>query len=137
MTEADGRVEERVADWIAAWNQDDEIERLRLLRRCWTENGRLTTPLVDVTGVERIAEHVSDLKELHPGYEVRRTSEIQRQFDQIRFTWQLANADNDVALGAMDVVQIDTQCRFVRLIGFSDTLVPFPRNAVEPDAVEE
>jgi hypothetical protein len=121
--------EDRVAAWMAAWNADDEDERRRLISVAFTEHGRYVAPLVDVAGVENIAAALGDIMALHPGYRVRRSSEIQRHFDHIRFNWQLLNAENSCFLSGTDIAQIDGDCRFLRLAGFAGDLEEYSLEA--------
>jgi hypothetical protein len=126
MDEADANLEDRVAAWMAAWNEERETERRRLIRFAWLEDGRYVDPFVDVTGADQIAATLDELMTLFPGHRVQRTSGIERHFDQIRFTWELLSPGHEVVSDGVDIAQVDTDCRFMHLTGFAGALVPVP-----------
>ncbi len=126
MEGTDANLKERVAAWMAAWNQGEETERRRLIQFAWVEDGRYVDPFVDVTGTEQIAATLGELMALFPGHKVQRTSGIERHFDQIRFAWELIGPENDVVSDGVDIARVDTDCRFIHLTGFAGTIVPVP-----------
>jgi hypothetical protein len=126
MEGTDANLEDRVAAWMAAWNESEETERRRLIQFAWVEDGRYVDPFVDVTGTEHIAAALADLMALFPGHRVQRTSGIERHFDQIRFTWELLGPESDVVSDGVDIARVDTDCRIMHLTGFAGALVPVP-----------
>jgi hypothetical protein len=126
MEAKDAALEDRVAAWMAAWNQGDGTERRQLIQFAWVEDGRYVDPFVDVTGTEQIAATLGELMALFPGHRVRRTSGIERHFDQVRFSWELVNTENEVVSDGVDIARIDADCRFIHLTGFAGALVPVP-----------
>jgi hypothetical protein len=123
MFKTDGALEVIVDDWMATFSQHDEVERRRLLEHCWVEDGRFVASLVDVIGIEQIAKSIGEVMALLPDHHARRSSKVQRHFDQVRFSWEMVNKHDEVILYGLDVAQIDKHGRFMHLTGFAGPLV--------------
>ena len=129
MAPSDGSVQGKVGAWMAAWNEEDAVERRRLLTVAWTGNGRYVDPFVDVAGPDAIATALGQFRVLFPGHSLRRSSGIERHFDQIRFTWELVSPEGTVVSDGVDLAQLDADDRFIHLTGFAGAQVPVPLEA--------
>jgi hypothetical protein len=51
-------LDQRVAGWLAAWNEPDPARRAALLGGCLAEGGRFRDPTAAVDGAGQLAEHI-------------------------------------------------------------------------------
>jgi hypothetical protein len=58
---------ERVADWLAAWNEPDATRRAGLLGRCLADGGRFRDPTAAVDGARPLADHIGTVQRLAGG----------------------------------------------------------------------
>jgi uncharacterized protein YndB with AHSA1/START domain len=58
---------ERVADWLAAWNEPDPDRRADLLSRCLAAGGRFRDPTAAVDGAGPLADHIGMVQRMAGG----------------------------------------------------------------------
>ncbi|MEU1106196.1 nuclear transport factor 2 family protein [Streptomyces tibetensis] len=117
------RHEDAVARYFEAWNADNASARAKAVAAAWTEDGRYTDPLADVSGHEGIAAVIAAAREQFPGFEFRLTGGVDGHHDIARFSWELVStADGSTPVAGSDVITLDGQGRIRAVLGFLDRL---------------
>ncbi|GAA2321959.1 nuclear transport factor 2 family protein [Streptomyces hawaiiensis] len=115
------RHEDAVARYFEAWNADDAASRAKAVAAAWTEDGRYTDPLADVSGHEGIAAVIAAAREQFPGFEFRLDGGVDGHHDIARFSWELVStADGSAPVAGSDVITLDGQGRIRAVLGFLD-----------------
>ncbi|MER7481467.1 nuclear transport factor 2 family protein [Streptomyces sp. NPDC126510] len=121
MSETAHRHEDAVARYFEAWNADDPAARAKAVAAAWTEDGRYTDPLADVSGHEGITAVIAAAREQFPGFEFRLTGGVDGHHDIARFSWELVSAaDGSAPVAGSDVITLDGQGRIRTVLGFLD-----------------
>jgi SnoaL-like domain len=107
-----------VEEYFAMWNADDPDERLDHARRAFTADARYVDPVADVSGPEGAAAMVGGLRATHPGYAVRRASDLDGHHDVVRFGWEILDGDGELYLSGIDVCSLAVDGRIRLLAGF-------------------
>ncbi|PPS68023.1 MULTISPECIES: nuclear transport factor 2 family protein [Streptomyces] len=117
------RHEDAVARYFEAWNADNGSARAKAVAAAWTEDGRYTDPLADVSGHEGIAAVIAAAREQFPGFEFRLTGGVDGHHDIARFSWELVSTvDGSAPVAGSDVITLDGQGRIRAVLGFLDRL---------------
>ncbi|MEU1319729.1 nuclear transport factor 2 family protein [Streptomyces tibetensis] len=117
------RHEDAVARYFEAWNADNASARAKAVAAAWTEDGRYTDPLADVSGHDGIAAVIAAAREQFPGFEFRLTGGVDGHHDIARFSWELVStADGSAPVAGSDVITLDGQGRIRAVLGFLDRL---------------
>jgi hypothetical protein len=117
-------VDEILADYFAAWNEADDAERSRLLRRSITDDAQLVDSTGDWRGVGGFAERISRYHTLAPGTRVVPASGVDA-FDQVvRYAWKIVDPQGHDLLEGLDVVERAEDGRFRRILMFHGPLPP-------------
>ncbi|MFB6846787.1 nuclear transport factor 2 family protein [Streptomyces sp. NPDC056373] len=115
------RHEDAVARYFEAWNADDAAARATAVAAAWTEDGRYTDPLADVSGHDGIAAVIAAAREQFAGFEFRLTGGVDGHHDIARFSWELVSAaDGSAPVAGSDVIILDGQGRIRAVLGFLD-----------------
>ena len=104
--------------YLSAWNERDPQRRAELIRRAWSEQGRLIDPPLAAEGHEAISDMASAMHEHYAGHGFRRASDVDAHHDQLRFAWELVGPDGTVALRGLDVGELAADGRLLRMTGF-------------------
>jgi hypothetical protein len=67
-----------VLDYVAAWNEPDAATRLKILERCWADDGAYVDPNVELKG--------------RPGARLEMMSGVELHHHVVRFLWRLVRA---------------------------------------------
>jgi hypothetical protein len=92
-----------VDDYLAMWNEADPERRAAHIERAWAGDGRYVDPLLEAQGPAALSDMVAAVQAQYPGHRFRRVSGIDAHHDQLRFAWQLVDADGAVAAAGIDV----------------------------------
>jgi len=103
--------------YLAAWNERDPQRRADLIRRAWSEQGRLVDPPMAAEGHEAISDMAGAMHEHYAGH-FRRASDVDAHHDQLRFAWELVGPDDAVLLTGLDVGALATDGRLLHITGF-------------------
>jgi hypothetical protein len=121
MSAPDRRYEDTVARYFEAWNAGDSATRAKAVAAAWTEEGRYTDPLADVSGHDAIAGLITAAREQFPGFAFRLTGGVDGHHDTARFSWELVSeTDGSAPVAGSDVVTLDEQGRIRAVLGFLD-----------------
>jgi hypothetical protein len=104
--------------YLAMWNEEDEARRAEIIADAWVADGRYLDPQLEAAGHDGLSTMVAAVHERFPGFRFRRTSAVDVHHDQIRFGWELVGPDGSVAVGGLDVGEIDGDGKLRRITGF-------------------
>jgi SnoaL-like domain len=93
--------------YLSMWNETDAARRQATIDRIWTEDCRYLDPVLQATGREALDGMVAGVHQQFPGHRFRRTSGIDGHHDRLRFSWELVGPDGTVAVGGVDVAEVD------------------------------
>ena len=99
-------VDETLASYDLAWNEDDQEARRAHLARCFTEEGVYCDPMVEAVGHDALAEYIGQTRRGFGGFRIKRTSGFERHHDYGRFSWQMWSANGESLLEGFDVVRL-------------------------------
>lgn len=117
-------IEEVVATYCAAWNEEDDALRESLLHKSWSENGIYEDPTAVVLGRKNLKNHIGQFQKTYPGCEVLPTSRTDRHTNKLHFTWKVIKPGGDVVLQGRDFCELDSDGRISHIVGFFGTLQP-------------
>jgi SnoaL-like domain len=104
--------------YFAMWRTTDPAERAELVARTFTPEGRHVDQHADASGHDGLAEMIAGVHAGFPGFQMARTSGIDRFGDHLRFAWELNAADGAPIVAGLDVAELATDGRFQRVTGF-------------------
>ena len=114
-------VNELLAGYIAVWNENDAASRAELIAEVFTEDVDYTDPLVDVHGREALSAVVDAVHGQFPGFRFRLgAAGGDAHHDVVRFTWELAQGDDEALVIGFDVAEIAADGRIGAVHGFLD-----------------
>ncbi|MFH8568543.1 nuclear transport factor 2 family protein [Streptomyces sp. NPDC017993] len=110
-----------VARYFEAWNAAGQEALGKAVAGAFTEEGRYTDPLADVTGHEGIAAVITGAHAQFPGWVFRPLGDVEGHHDIARFGWELVNAaDGTAPVAGFDVVRLAEDGRISAVLGFLD-----------------
>lgn len=114
-------VNERVALYIAAWNEQDSKRRRELVARTFTDDGRYVDAHRNATGHAALDSMIEAAQRMFPGYRLRLISGIEAHNGNARFSWAAGGTDGaPLYLGGTDFAAIGADGRFQSVVGFVD-----------------
>jgi uncharacterized protein YndB with AHSA1/START domain len=119
---------ERVADWLAAWNEPDPARRAGLLGRCLADGGRFRDPTAAVDGPGALADHIGMAQRMGGGARLVGRGDPEPCHDVVRFGWAAVGPGGVVLATGTNVAGNDLDGRFRWVTGFWDP----PAGSPEP-----
>ena len=107
-----------IDDYFAMWLETDADARATQVAAVFTEDGRHVDPNADAKGHDGLAAMITAVHDQFPGLGMRRTSAIDQHNDQLRFAWDLLDAEGTTILSGLDVVQLAADGRLAQVAGF-------------------
>ena len=107
-----------VDTYLEMWRTTDADERAALVGQTFTDDGRHVDQHADATGHEELTEMIAGVHTGFPGFQMARTSGIDRFGDQLRFTWELLGADGALIVAGLDIGEVASDGRLRRVTGF-------------------
>jgi hypothetical protein len=107
-----------VLDYVAAWNEPDAATRLKILERCWADDGAYVDPTVELRGRSALCEHISTVQASRPGARLEMMSGVELHHHVVRFLWRLVRADGRAGETSIDVGEVDADGRLTKILGF-------------------
>jgi hypothetical protein len=104
--------------YFAMWRTTDAAERADRVATTFTEDGRHVDQHADATGHAELVEMIAGVHAGFPGFQMARTSGIDRFGDQLRFAWELTAADGSPIVTGLDVAELAPDGRLQRVTGF-------------------
>jgi hypothetical protein len=111
---------ERVADWLAAWNEPDPDRRADLLSRCLAAGGRFRDPTAAVDGAGPLADHIGMVQRMAGGARLVGRGAPEPCHGVVRFGWAAVGPGDVVLATGTNVAGTDLDGRFRWLHGFWD-----------------
>ena len=105
--------------YIAMWNETDAARRQELIRQTWTESGSYVDPLMQAQGHAELDVMVQGVQTQFPGFQFRRTGDVDTHNDRVRFAWELGPVNAPGLAGGVDFGVI-TEGRLQTITGFLD-----------------
>ena len=109
---------EIVHAYMAAWNEQDEGKRRRLLEKAWADDGRYTDPMADAAGREALVALISQFHKQMPGAGILPTSGIDDHHGHLRFAWKMTAPDGSTGMEGIDIGQLAEDGRLQSIVGF-------------------
>ena len=88
------------------WRTTDAAERADLVAKAFTDDGRHVDQHADATGHAELIEMIAGVHAGFPGFQMARTSGVDRFGDQLRFAWELNGADGTPIVAGLDVAEL-------------------------------
>ncbi len=104
--------------YFAMWRTTDAAERAELVARAFTEDGRHVDQHADAVGHAALVEMIAGVHAGFPGFQMARTTGVDRFGDQLRFAWELDAADGTPIVAGLDVAELAPDGRLCRVTGF-------------------
>jgi hypothetical protein len=104
--------------YFEMWQTTDEDRRADLVAGTFTEDGRHVDQHADASGHAGLVEMIAGVHAGFPGFQMARTSGIDRFGDQLRFAWELNGADGTPIVAGIDVAEVAADGRLQRVTGF-------------------
>jgi hypothetical protein len=118
MTDLTTDVTTTVDGYLAAWNERDPKRRAELVERAWAPDGQLIDPPMIGEGHHGISAMAEAMHTHYEGHRFERISGVDAHHEHVRFAWQLAGPDGQVALTGLDVADLADDGRLARVVGF-------------------
>lgn len=107
-----------IETYFEMWRTSDAADRAQLVARTFSEDGRHVDQHADAAGHEELAEMIAGVHDGFPGFQMARTSGIDRFGDQLRFAWEMNGADGAPIVAGLDVAEVAPDGRLRRVTGF-------------------
>ena len=111
-----------VLAYLEAWNENDTVKRAALLSRCWAEDGIILNEREQLYGRASVEARIASFREQCPHDRGRLTSEIQVCGIWFRFAAEVVRPDGSQYSQVLDVGEIDSEGRIVRIVTFNEPL---------------
>ncbi len=111
---------ERVARYLAVWNETDAVRRRALIAGTFTEDAQYVDPVMQGGGHDGIAALVQGVHQRFPGYRFRQVGQVDGHNGYLRFAWELGPADEPAPIAGSDVARLADDGRFAWVVGFLD-----------------
>ena len=117
-------VSDTIDTYLDAYGEADADRRMQLIGQVWAADGRLLDPPLDGQGHAGISELTTVVHAHYPGHTFRRTTAVDAHHDVARYGWELVGPDGTVAVAGLDVAELGTDGKIVRVLGFFGDLQP-------------
>jgi hypothetical protein len=119
-------VDDILATYVRAWNEDDPDERCRLLELAVTEDAVLIDPTGRWEGAAGLAERIGRYRSAAPRTMVVATSDADAHNHVVRYSWKIVNQDGTEVMQGTDVAERSDDSRLKRILMFHGPLHPRP-----------
>lgn len=120
----DDRIRASIEAYVAAWNEYDAAERMRLLERSCAQDVVLQTSGRRVHGLRELDAMIADFHQRLPGHRAVFSSVIDVQGGLFRYTGVVEDAEHAHAGDAFDAGTCDDDGRIRLLLTFVGAAVP-------------
>ena len=118
---------EVVSAYGAAWNEQDEAARRKLLEQAWADDGVYCDPTATVDGRDALVAHIGGFQTMLPGARIETSSGVDEHDGWLRFAWTMIGADGTPAMEGLDVGELGPDGRLRRIVGFFGPFPPIER----------
>jgi len=113
-------IEQTAMRYIAAWNENDDAQRMRLLEACWAANGTITSNNEHIVGRDAVFAAITSFRRSRPDDRAVLTSAIDHHHHIFRFTGHVVRPDGTSYSNVLDVGEVDADGRITRIFTFHD-----------------
>ena len=117
-------MDDAIATYFRAWNEQDPHKRRRLLERSVTDDAVLVDPTGRWQGVARLAERIGRYQSAAPDTEVVTASGVDAHNDLVRYAWKIIDRHGDDVIEGIDVAERVGDGRLRRILMFHGPLPP-------------
>jgi len=117
-------VDDVIATYFAAWNEQEPDQRRRTLERCLTDDAVLVDPTGRWQGVAGLAERIDRYQSAAPHTEVVTASGLDTHNDLVRYAWKIVDQHGDDVIEGLDVAERGDDGRLKRILMFHGPLPP-------------
>lgn len=111
-------VEESIAQYIVAWNEQGIKNIKAALEKCWTVNGTYTDPSnAPMKGLDKLAAVIQGSQDKMPERKISATSKVDFHDNSGRYKWLLVKKNGDKSEG-LDYLEYDSENRITRIVSF-------------------
>jgi hypothetical protein len=111
-----------LADYFAAWNEQDASERRELLQRSVSEEAELIDPTGRWRGVAGLSDRIASYHSAAPGTSVVPASGVDLHNGIERYAWKIVDAAGNEVMEGLDVAERDSDGRLHRIVMFHGPL---------------
>lgn len=108
------------ADYLAAFNAIDPVERKERVSALFTADARYVDPMADVTGHDQLSGLIEGIQGQFPDWVFTPVGDVDGHHAQARFGWGLGPEGAEPPVVGFDVVVLDTDGRISAVHGFLD-----------------
>lgn len=108
------------ADYLAAFNATDSVERKQRVSELFTADARYVDPMADVTGHDQLSGLIEGIQGQFPGWVFTPVGDVDGHHTQARFGWALGPEGAEPPVVGFDVVVLDEDGRISAVHGFLD-----------------
>lgn len=117
-------VDDAIATYFAAWNEQDPDRRRRLLERALTDDAVLLDPTGRWEGVAELVERIGRYQSAAPGTQVATASGVDAHNELVRYAWKIVDRDGVDVMEGIDVAERVEDGRLRRILMFHGPLPP-------------
>ena len=115
---------EVVLAYGAAWNEDDDAARRKLLGQAWADDGVYCDPMGRADGRDALVAHIATTRAAFPGHRIEVVSSVDEHDGYLRFAWELRGPDNSTVTEGVDFGVLAPDGRLASITGFFGPLSP-------------
>lgn len=116
-------MDDAIATYFGAWNEQDPDKRRRMLERSVTDDAELVDPTGRWEGVAALTERIGRYQSAAPGTEVVIASGADAHNDVVRYAWRIVDQQGREVMEGIDVAERVDDGRLRRILMFHG---PFP-----------
>jgi hypothetical protein len=117
-------VDDAIATYFRAWNEQDPDQCRRMLERSVTDDAVLVDPTGRWKGVPILAERIGRYQSAAPGTEVVTASSVDAHNDLVRYPWKIVDRQGHDIMEGIDVAKRVDDGRLRRILMFNGPLPP-------------
>jgi hypothetical protein len=107
-----------IADYGAAWNEEDAGKRKALLEQAWADDGAYCDPVADIRGRDALQALIAQFREQQKGATIELTSGVDQHHDRIRFAWAMKDAGGKTVMEGIDAGRLAADGKIAEIVGF-------------------
>jgi len=115
---------EIVVAYGAAWNEDDDVARHKLLGQAWADDAVYCDPMGRVEGRDGLVAHIAVTRAGFPGHRIEVVSSVDEHDVYLRFAWELRDPDDSMVLEGVDFGVLAPDGHLASITGFFGPLSP-------------
>lgn len=107
-----------LSTYAEAWNEADPEKRVRLLERCWSNDGQYMDPAGTAYGRAQLSAYIGEFHARMPGSRIELISGASEHNSRIYFKWQLITDEGIVKIDGVDFGSVSRDGRLQEIVGF-------------------